>query len=107
MLKYKIFSFIVFIVFCGKFAASAGLQRDRRQESARDQDDETREPVKYDGAQLWRIPISNEVERNAVAELETKYGRYKSICSSDHTFATAIRTGVICTSMNSISIQWQ
>ncbi|CAD7091291.1 unnamed protein product [Hermetia illucens] len=77
MLKYKIFSFIVFIVFCGKFAASAGLQRDRRQESARDQDDETREPVKYDGAQLWRIPISNEVERNAVAELETKYDGLK------------------------------
>lgn len=32
-------------------------------------------PVKYDGAQLWRIPYDLLPERNAVAELQNSFGK--------------------------------
>lgn len=32
-------------------------------------------PVKYDGAQLWRIPYEMLHERNAVADLQNTYGK--------------------------------
>lgn len=33
------------------------------------------EPVKYDGAQLWRIPFDRLQERNAVADLQNTFGK--------------------------------
>lgn len=31
-------------------------------------------PVKYDGAQLWRIDYDDQKKKNAVADLQNKYG---------------------------------
>lgn len=31
------------------------------------------EPIKYDGAQLWRIPFLNQQNKNAIAELQKEY----------------------------------
>lgn len=36
--------------------------------------DETDLPVKYNGAQLWRVGFHTETQRNAVADLETNFG---------------------------------
>lgn len=35
-------------------------------------DDE--QPIKYDGAQLWRVPFDRLQERNAVADLQNSFG---------------------------------
>lgn len=32
--------------------------------------------VKYDGAQLWRIPFEQQQQKNAVAELQKSFGEY-------------------------------
>lgn len=32
--------------------------------------------VKYDGAQLWRIPFEQQQQKNAVAELQKSYGEF-------------------------------
>lgn len=39
-----------------------------------DAETDDNEPVKYDGAQLWRIPFDNQDKRNAVAELQNNFG---------------------------------
>lgn len=35
--------------------------------------------VKYDGAQLWRIPFEHQKQKNAVAELQKSYGEFYSV----------------------------
>lgn len=35
-------------------------------------------PVKYDGAQLWRIQYKDQLNKNAVAELQNQFG---ALCS--------------------------
>lgn len=34
-------------------------------------------PVKYDGAQLWRIPIDKEDSKQIVSELQENFGKLK------------------------------
>lgn len=34
------------------------------------------ERVRYDGAQLWRIPYDKQFERNAVADLQNSFGEF-------------------------------
>ncbi|KAL1401801.1 hypothetical protein pipiens_001010, partial [Culex pipiens pipiens] len=41
-----------------------------RQEAAKEEP----VPVKYDGAQLWRVDYDDQDKRNAVAELQDKFG---------------------------------
>lgn len=38
-----------------------------------DKDRAGNEPIKYDGAQLWRISFANQHHKNAVAELQKEY----------------------------------
>lgn len=33
-------------------------------------------PVKYDGAQLWRIGYKDQLNKNAVAELQNQFGAF-------------------------------
>uniref|UniRef100_A0A2M4DP27 Putative zinc carboxypeptidase n=1 Tax=Anopheles darlingi TaxID=43151 RepID=A0A2M4DP27_ANODA len=33
------------------------------------------QPVRYNGAQLWRIAYDSQVEKNAVAELQDRFGK--------------------------------
>lgn len=44
---------------------------------ANDADDQ--QPVKYDGAQLWRVPFDRLQERNAVADLQNTFGEPESL----------------------------
>lgn len=38
------------------------------------------DPVKYDGAQLWRIPFHKQYQKNVVADLQNSFGKFTS-CS--------------------------
>lgn len=35
----------------------------------------TVDPVKYDGAQLWRIPFDNQYQKNIVIDLQNNFGK--------------------------------
>lgn len=47
-----------------------------QEDSAKQEKPQT--PVKYDGAQLWRIAYKDQLNKNAVAELQNQFG---ALCS--------------------------
>lgn len=73
----QIFVAVVVAVVCCFAAAARAAQFDLSATSAATAD----APVKYDGAQLWRVPFDALPERNAVADLQNSFGE----CSSQQT----------------------
>lgn len=43
--------------------------------SSIEETEDTVDPVKYDGAQLWRIPFDKQYQKNVVADLQNSFGK--------------------------------
>lgn len=49
------------------------------------------ERVTYDGAQLWRIPYDKQHERNAVADLQNSFGKFRNSLAKLRTYNVTCR----------------
>lgn len=66
--------FAVLLVECAPSNAVV-IEINSTEASSIEETEETVDPVKYDGAQLWRIPFDKQYQKNVVADLQNSFGK--------------------------------